>query len=137
MRFVGITGLLAKVKRFVNRNASVQDEDVKDEKKLAEILRTTLLRVSELESRLPPDGIEFEVAVSTAGAVVSLFHNLGQPVRWWVTCWTRPVEQGAYPTTAPILVQDAASDTNTLVLKSYVAGRAVIRVEPSAGVMEA
>lgn len=137
MRFVGIAGTIAKVRRFVSGSASVQDEDVKDEKKLAEILRHTLLRVTELEARLPPEGVEFEVAVGNLGSTTSLFHNLGQPVRWWVTCWTRPVEQGAYPVTGPDLIQDASSDTTTLVLQSYTAGRAVIRIEPSVGAMEA
>ncbi len=137
MRFIGITGVIAKVKNAVSSAASVSEDDVKQSKKLAEILRQTLLRVSALEARMPPDGTEFEVEVSTAGATVTLQHKYSQPVRWWVTVWTRPVSGGAYPTIDPVLVQDASSDANTLVLRSYVAGRAVIRVEPSVGVMEA
>ncbi len=139
MRFVGITGLFAKAKRFASGAASVQDEDVKDVKKLAEILRSTLRRLSELEAKSPPEAMEFEVATGgIAGAPVSftINHNLGGPVRWWVTTWTRPVSGGAYPGTNFILVQDASSDANNLVLKSSTTGRAIIRVELASGVIE-
>ncbi len=136
MRFVTIGGLIAKARRFLNSSASVHDDDVTEPKKLGEILRNIIRRVSDLESRVAPEAVEFEVAVSTAGALVSLNHGLSAPVRWWVTVWTRPVAAGAYPTTAPILVQDASTTPDILVLKSYTAGRAVVRVEPAVGVME-
>lgn len=136
MKFVGITGLIARAKRFASGASSIQDEDVKDEKKLAEILRATLRRLSELEAKSAPEGVEFEVALVGAAGLVSLAHNLGGPVRWWVTVWTRPVDGGAYPPAAPILVQDASSDKDTLVLQSSTVGRAIIRIELASGVIE-
>lgn len=137
MKFIGINGLYAKAKRFLSASASVLDEDVKDEKKLAEILRMLGRRITELEAKSGPEGIEFEIATVGSAGLISLLHNLNGPVRWWVTCWTRPVSQGAYPTTAPILVQDASSTSNVLVLRSSTVGRAVVRVEPAFGTMEA
>lgn len=137
MRFFNINGILAKARRRLSSSASVQDADVTDPQKLAEILRSTLLRLSELEAKSPPEWVEFETATSTGGALIRLNHGFGSPVRWWATAWTRPVGGGAYPTTDHDLVQDALSDTNTLVLRSYTAGRVVIRIEPAIGVMEA
>lgn len=137
MKFVGITGVIAKAKRFLSTSASVNENDVADKKKLAEILRTTLLRVSELEARMPPAGIEFEVATPSGGFQLRIAHNLNSPVRWWVTEWTRGVAQGAFPSTAPILIKSSQSDSNNLILYSYTVGRAVIRVEPASGAMEA
>ncbi len=136
MRFVGITNLVNRTRRFVSGTASVQDEEVKDASKLANILRQTLQRLTDLEARVPKEATEFEVATLTGAATISLAHNYNGPVRWWVTAWTRPVSAGAYPTAAPILVQDASSDANTLVLQCSLAGRAVVRVEPSSGVLE-
>ncbi|MDD5374476.1 hypothetical protein [Acidithiobacillus sp.] len=136
MRFVGIDNAVGKARRFVSGTASVQDEEVKDAAKLAHILRQTLQRLTDLEARVPKEATEFEVATLTGAATISLAHNYNGPVRWWVTCWTRPVSLGAYPTTAPILVQDASSDANTLVLQCSTAGRAVVRVEPANGAME-
>ncbi len=136
MRFIGITGVIAKAKRFVSTAESIFESDVQDDNKLVSLLRNVLLRVAEVESKIPPEGMEFEVAVGDMEALVSFNHNLNCQVRWWVTCWTRPVSQGAYPTAAPVLVQDASSTANTLVLRSSVIGRAVVRIEPSFGVME-
>lgn len=137
MKFIGIDGVYAKAKRFLGSSVSVLDEDVKDAKKLAEIIRVLGRRITELESRLGPEGIDFEVATVGSAGLISLNHNMNGPVRWWVSCWTRPKSQGAYPTTAPILVQDATSDSNTLVLRSSTVGRAVVRIEPASGTMEA
>ena len=139
MRFIGIDLLVQSARRFVSKTFSVQDEEVKDAAKLANILRSTLQRLSDLEARVPAEGIEFEVATTGSFGTpvnISLAHNLNGPVRWWVTCWTRPVSQGVYPLAAPALVQDATSDANTLVLQSLNTGRAVIRVEPATGTME-
>ncbi len=136
MRFVGIDKAVQKSRRTPTKPSTVQDEEVKDAVKLANILRDTLQRLSDLEARTGREPLEVEVATGISGALVTISHNFSGPVRWWLTCWTRPVSQGAYPTTAPILVQDATSTADTLVLKSYVAGRAVLRIEPSSGTME-
>lgn len=98
---------------------------------MARILRSIFRRLSELEGRSPPAGTEFEVSVSTAGASVRLEHNFGCQVRWTLVDWGK-TDTGAAPVTSPDLVRDATKTTvNVLYLNSYVAGKAIIRVEPS------
>lgn len=130
MRFFDINGVMQKARRFVSGNANVQDEEVKNPVKLAEILRGVLRRLTDAEAAIPPESLEFEVEVSTAAALTTLSHNFNGPVRYWVTYWTAD-RTGSAPTTAPILVVDITSDDNNLILKSYVAGRAIVRVEPA------
>ncbi len=139
MRFVGVDGLVQKARRFIAKPTTVQDEEVKDATKLANILRGALQRIADLEARVPPESVEFELALEGVWPTFEtklLAHNFNGPVRWWVTCWTRPQYQAAYPDFAPIIVQDASSDANTLVLQAYVIGRVVVRVEPANGTME-
>lgn len=130
MRFLDILGNLQKARRFVSGNANVQDEEVKDPVKLAEILRGILRRITDAEAAIPPEALEFEVEVSTAGALTTLCHNFHAPVRYWVTYWTA-LRDGTPAIAAPVLVSDITSDDDNLVLKSYVAGRAIVRVEPA------
>ena len=134
MKFVSlVNNLVGKVRRGVSQGLSTgPDVDGKTSPgQLAEQLRQVMLRVNKLEALAEREGIEFEVAVSTAGATVSLYHAFTGPVRWWVVSWgTTP--QGTPPVANYALVMDATSDQDNLVLRSYVAGRAVIRIEPSA-----
>jgi hypothetical protein len=130
MRFFDVRGNLTKARRFVSGNANVQEEEVKNPQKLAEILRNILRRVTDAEAQLPPEPVEFEVEVGSMGATTTLEHNMNGPVRYSVVFWTK-TETGSYPTAAPVLVADSSSDDDRLVLQSQVAGRAIIRVEPA------
>lgn len=127
MRSVSVLGTVQKSRRTVSRAASVQDEEVKDPGKLAELLRGAMKRIADLEAKVPADAVEFEVIVGAAAALTSMRHNLNGPVRWFVVNWTG--SPTATPVSAPALVVNSTSDNNTLVLKSYVAGQAIIRVE--------
>lgn len=132
MRFFGIDGVLSSSRRYVSGAANVQDEEVKNPIKLAEILRGLLQRITAAEASIPPEAIEFEVELTGgAGASsITLSHNFNGAVRYMVVYWTS-TRAGATPTASPVLVVDASSDVNNLVLKSSVAGRAIIRVEPA------
>jgi hypothetical protein len=130
VKFFTRLGELAKARRFQNASASVQDDDVTDPVKLAKVLRSTLLRLTELESRIPPESLEFEVHTGIDGALTTIAHNVGGPIRWWVTDWMQQ-DGVAYPVKAPQLVQDATSTSSSLVLRSYKAGRAIVRIEPA------
>lgn len=130
MRFITKAGAMVKGRRAVSQSSSIHPEEVKTPEGIAAAFRDTMTRLSDLESAGVPDALEFEKNVGSGGAAVKLFHGFGGPVRYWVTYWTRQVG-GAYPTTAPILVAQADSTADELSLKSYVAGRAIIRVEAS------
>lgn len=138
MRFVSlVSNLVGKARRGLSQGLSIgTDVDGKTSPgQLAEQLRQVMLRVNRLEAVAPPEPTEFEVAVSTAGALVSLRHSFGVPVRWWVTSWGTTTA-GTPPVATHALVMDATSDSDTLVLRSYVAGRAVVRIEPSTQMIE-
>lgn len=128
MRFVNAAGLICKSRRFVSGGGSVQDEEVKDPKKLAELIRQMQKRITELETLTPPEPIEFEVDVGYGGVVTELYHNFGSPVRWFVVGWS-PIGGYGWPVDGPRLVRSHASTSNLLVLKSYTPGKAIIRVE--------
>lgn len=134
MRFIGLTGVIGRFRRSVAQNSNVQEADVKDTGKLADLLRSIMRRVSDIEARVPPEPAEFEVNCPASGTV-SIAHNFGTAVRWYVSTWTQ-TDNVTYPIAAPALVQDASSDANTLVLRSYVEGRAVVRVEQSQHVID-
>ena len=123
MKFVDRSGVLAKARRFVSglRNLG---EDVSEPSKLAELFRDAFRKIAELEAKSAPEGTEFEVVVSTAGATVTLQHDFDSAVRWYVVDW-----KGG--SAGPSLVRTTASTTKNLVLASYVAGTAIVRVEPS------
>lgn len=131
MRFVNINGVLQKARRFISYGAgSIQEQDVKNPDKLSEILRKMSQRLSDVEAAVPPEAIEFEVNVGIGGALTGIAHSFNGPVRWYVVAW---IQAGtvAYPVAAPALVQDATSTPKQLVLRSYVAGKAIVRVEPA------
>jgi len=131
VKFIDVTGVITTTRRFVSLAQNVSEDEVKLPAKLAEILRSVLRRTSELEANQVKGGVEFEVEVGTLGALTSLAHNLKGPVRFTIVYWTKVRAGSVYPTTAPILIADETSDANTLVLRSYVAGRAIVRVEPA------
>lgn len=130
MRFVNLNGVYQKARRFLSGGSNVSEEEVKDPPKLAEILRGLSRRVTDVEALLPPEAIEFEVAVGASGSTTTIAHNLGGPVRWYVVDWLQR-DGVAYPASAPKLVQDASSTSDSLVLRSYATGRAIVRIEPA------
>jgi hypothetical protein len=130
VRFINRFGLLAKDRRSVAQATTFQEEEVKDAIKLTEIIRGLSRRIAELEIRATPDTVEFEVVVGSGGQSVHLTHNLNSQVRWYVVYWTR-APGASQPVKTMELVGQLDSTKQVLHLKSYTAGRAVIRVEAS------
>lgn len=128
MRFVNGAGTVVKARRAVYGGGATQALRADTPEQLSAVLAELMSRVSDLEAQAGDEATEFEKDVGAGGAAVKLYHGFGKPVRYYVTYWTRSVG-GAYPTTAPILVAQADSTSDELSLKSYVAGRAIIRVE--------
>jgi hypothetical protein len=88
MRFINVAGVIQKARRFVSASGGAQDDEVKDPTKLANIIRHVQRRISDVEARTPPEATEFEVTCGDRGAQVRLSHNVGGPVRYYVTSWT-------------------------------------------------
>lgn len=130
MKTVYSDGRIGKARRQIAVPTNVQKEDVEDKGRLADLLRKLSQRVAELEANRQPNTVDMETDVSNLGSTVTLRHNLGGPVRYWPVLWTKTAA-GGYPSTGPILVMDETSDDDNLVLKSYVAGRVVLRIESS------
>ena len=132
MRFVSlVNSVVAKARRSVTQGLSVSDPSQEpDQAKLAETMRQVMVRVNKLEASTSPEGTEFEVNLGTGGGLVELFHNFKGPVRWFVVAWICTTGT-RYPVRSPQIVQDSSSTSTSLFLRSYVAGRAVIRVESS------
>ena len=59
-------------------------------------------------------------------------HNFSGPIRWYAVQWMA-TSAGVAPTAGVGLAQDSTSTSDILVLKSYVAGRAVVRIEQAVG----
>lgn len=99
------------------------EDDAKDAGKLSRLLTRILKDIATLKRVWQPKTIEFEdQSVDATGTTkYRLEHGFGGRVRWWVTEWTG--------TAAHCLSKHADTDTTTLVLVSYVAGTATIRVE--------
>lgn len=87
MKFIDVSGVMQRARRYVSGSDNVQDEQVKDPVKLGEILRSIMRRVSAVEATVPPEPMEFEVNVGSSGALTTLTHNFGQNVRYFVTDW--------------------------------------------------
>lgn len=79
-----ISNALHKARRQASKAANFGPEDVKSPEKLAELLRNAYARITELEAKVGPEPVEFEVNTTT-NSTVRLAHNFGCPVRWYVT----------------------------------------------------
>lgn len=137
MRFVSlVNSVLGKTRRAPEQAASInqvndaQKDQATSPADMAKTLRQMMLRINKLEAAVVPEPTEFEVVVGINGALTELYHGLKGPVRWWVTLWQQ-ADGAPEPTKAPVLIRDQSSTNNSLFLQSYVAGRAVIRVEQS------
>lgn len=124
MRHYNLDGTVAKSTAYPASFIGISESDAKDPKRLSEVLRELQGRMGALESKGPPESIEYVLDVGAGGAITRVYHGLSSSIRWYITTWVGPA--GAY-----ILVQDESSDTNYLALRSYASGRIVLRIEPS------
>lgn len=137
MRFVSlVNSTVARLRRGVTQGLSfapdTKTEDMeKDPGQVVEALRQVMVRVNKLEAAAQPEGVEFEVQLPDDGSLVELPHQFKTTaVRWYVVGWFCG-SQLVSPNQQPVLVYDPSSTPTSLFLRSYVAGRAIIRVEQS------
>ena len=104
----------------------LSNDDVQDASKLTSIVRRILDDVAALRARWYPRRIDFEdIALPNAGGLVTLQHNFGGRVRYWVVD-----NIGA---SNVLLQRNAATTADILVLSSNTATTATIRVEEAGG----
>lgn len=128
--FVHATGAIVAATRPAARQNKVTAEICADPDKLSETLTRINATANELSAKSDADdSIVFQdVPLPALGNTITLNHGLNRRVMWEVVDWTDP-PTGALPSTPPGLVRSALDTTaNTLVLRSYVAGVASIRV---------
>lgn len=111
----------------------VTELDVQQPSKLARLLCRILAQLAALRRQWAPRRLDFEDVVlagaAGAGVGVRLQHNFGGRVRWWVVEWTFG---GGGAASGPVLLKGVAAGEitdSTIVLYSYQAGTATIRVE--------
>jgi hypothetical protein len=92
MKFVDVDGTLAKGRRSVTGADNLSEGDVQDARKLTELLRNVMRRLTTAESTTAPEPTEFEVNAE-AGEPVTLQHGFNSPVRFYVTSWSNPGAQ--------------------------------------------
>lgn len=92
---------------------------------MSRIVQGLLNDVATLKRAWTPRRIDFEdVAVDGTGSTLYRFpHGFGGRVRWWVVDWS-----GA-ASVAGLMRDEDATDDNTLVLVSWIAGTVTVRVE--------
>lgn len=127
---VAATGVILAGSTPVVRREKITTEITAD----PEALATKLTRLANDQAELAAkanqgESIVFQdVDLPATGTTIRLQHNLNKRVMWRVVDWTDPIT-GVNPSTAPALVKSLGDTTpNTLVLRSYVVGRASIEV---------
>jgi hypothetical protein len=104
---------------------NVTESTVKEPKELARFLIRLFRDVALLKRRWRPRWIDYEdLALDATGTTkVRLTHNFGGRVRFWIVDWDG--------VSSPAPARHSDTDDNALVLVSYVAGTATVRVEES------
>lgn len=121
-----VNGLIQRLDGRGTQNADISETDVTTPKTLVRILRTLLADVAALKRRFAPRRITYrDVLVDGTGTKKLRFpHDFNGRAEYTVTSW----KATAPPGTADLQF-DSTSDARTLVLVSYKAGVASIRVE--------
>jgi hypothetical protein len=117
------TGTPRQLDRPAQPEEQITEEHATDASRLSRLLMTVLRDIASLKRRWWPERLDFvdRVVDATGTTKYRLPHGLRGRVRWWVVDW-----QGS---AGPGLARHADTDANTLVLVSYVAGTATVRVE--------
>ncbi len=117
-------GKTRQLDRQAEPEEQVTPEQVQDPERLARGLMGMLRELAKLRRRFHPRRIDFEDrAVDATGTTKYRFpHTFGGRVRWSVVGWKSA-------SAGPQLVEHSDTSSTMLVLVSYVAGTATVRVE--------
>lgn len=125
MQFFDARGVAQKGRRQVSGQSQLlgRSDVESNPQRLVDVINALSKRVSELEARIPPEAIEFELDVTATNTYV-VVHGFPGSVRWYPTHWSQGVGVAEF-------VQVPNPTTGQLSLYSASTGKAVIRVEPS------
>ena len=130
MKFYAQDGTQGRQRSPVSITGSVSEDNVKDPKALAKLVRDLQSSVRALQVAQKPDYTEFAVTLAV-GKDLSLNHAYGSPVRWYVVDWADS-KASATPVALLLRRQQSKCTPDLLYLANgtTVTGVAVIRVEP-------
>lgn len=129
------TGVMRTLGGRAGPTQQLTADDVGDQERLAREVNELRGKAAEQDRKHDPPWIDFEDVLCTSANTITLQHNFGGRVRWWVVDWTStgtPLVDSRGDTLSvysPMLVKTSATTTEKLVLQSYVGGTATIRVE--------
>ena len=117
-------GVVKRLDLELEAPSPIDERDVAEPGRLARMLLDIVRDLRKLTGLWRPRRIDFEGrALLDDGTTLYRFeHRFASNVRWWAVDWTS--DDGGVD-----IVKDAASDTNTLVLRSYCTGTITLRVE--------
>ncbi len=119
---VDSAGVVTQLGAKATPDEIVTQDDVKEPVKLAKMLTRIISLLSALRRIWVPRTIDFEdVAVPGGGGLVTLQHNFGGRVRWWVV--------DVFGSSTFLLQRNAATTSDTLVLSSNQSNTLTIRVQ--------
>jgi len=128
MRFLSILGNIKRSVRAISSSDSASEADVTKPEKLAELLRKTMARITNLEVKGFPDVYEVEMDVAS-NTTYRVYHGLGNSVRYWPTSWI----PSSFFSPEPVFYTDTtvSLEKDYISLKAVNAGRVVLRFEAS------
>lgn len=119
---IDLRGKVTKQDRLASPEQQVEPTDVDSPVKLARLLTDLLKDVSTLKRKWWPRRIDFEDLTVEQYVDVTLPHNFGGRVRWWLVDWSGG-------NAVQLSTVSAVTTTKTLVLSPTASGTATIRVE--------
>lgn len=119
---IDLRGKVTKQDRLASPEQQVDPTDVGSPVKLARLLTDLLKDVSTLKRKWWPRRIDFEDLAVEQYVDVTLPHNFGGRVRWWLVDWSGG-------NAVQLSTVSAVTTTKTLVLSPTASGTATIRVE--------
>lgn len=124
MKFYNAARQIVRGTRNVSGTDNLREEDLKEPRKIVDLIRSILVRIAGLEAKSAPEASEF-VFTSVAGQSFTINHNYGCNVRYYLVHWESPINQQT------ALRYQSTSTPNQLVLLASASGTGILRIEPS------
>lgn len=123
-RVFQLGNVVRQAKNPAARLRKVSPDDVSRSDDAAKVINEIIDAVQALRQLTRPPYVEFEDLAATVGGKLTMPHNFGGRVRWYVVDWTVPSG-----TAAPSLRRHTDTTADILVLDSNTLGTVTVRVE--------